>query len=154
MHFVRYWMHHVATSYVFCYRNEENGCISHAVFYFESTVVKRNCMILYHKTFITVLFPPLQLRFHPTALFSWPVLVQRVCKACRLSPWATRTQASQLSCNTLRPPTDNRFCCLVTKCCSKVSTQRQNNLFIWQLAGIIVGQLPGNRLSCKVQLQL
>lgn len=72
------------------------------------------------------------------ALCSSPVLVQRVCKACRLSPWPTRTQASQLYCNMLRLPTDNRFCCLVTRWCSKVGKQRQKDLFIWQSAHIVV----------------
>lgn len=93
------------------------------------------------------LFALLQLRFHPMALCSWPVLVQRVYRACRLSPWPTRTQASQLSCNMLRLLMDNRFCCLVTKWCSKVGTQGQNDLFIWQSAGIVALVDVGHTLA-------
>lgn len=72
------------------------------------------------------------------ALCSSPVLVQRACKACRHSPWPTRTQTSQLYCSMLRLPTDNRFCCLVTRWCSKVGIQSQKELFIWQSAHIVV----------------
>lgn len=105
--------------------------------------------ILYHKPSVTILFALFQLRFHPMALCSWPVLVQRVCKACRLSPWPTRTRASQLYCSMLRPPTDNRSCSLVTRWCSKVGTQRQKHLFFWQFISTC-----GTHCGCDTVLQV
>lgn len=99
----------------------------------------------------------LQLRFPPMAHFSWLALDQMACKVCRLLPWPTQTQASQLYCSTPRLLTGNRFYCPATRWCSKVSTNicmyRPNNLYMWHSAHIVglvhTWDTPAVMLCCR-----